>query len=109
MRVFGDRMLTAHHRKYFVDLARGTEVQAAFEAQLEIEGTKRSILSTMLNMPINDYRDGYRALCAPTTPAAVLADSREAGFVLPDIRCQPPGAGGQGRSRAVHPRRVPQR
>lgn len=72
MSVAGDRMLAAHHRKYFVDVGRGAEVQAAFEAQLEVEGTKRSILSTMRHMPVSDYRDGYRALGATAVPAHIV-------------------------------------
>lgn len=72
MRVVGDRTLAAHHRKYFVDLERGAEVQAAFEAQLEVEGTKRSILSTMRHMPIDDYREGYRALGAAAAPVHIV-------------------------------------
>lgn len=72
IRVLGDRMLAAHHRKYFVDIDRGADVQAAFEAQLEVEGTKRSVLSTMRHMPINDYRDGYRTLGAAATPVLIV-------------------------------------
>lgn len=72
MRVVGDRTLAAHHRKYFVDLARGAEVQAAFEAQLEVLGTKRSILSTMRHMPVDDYRDGYRRLGAARVPVHIV-------------------------------------
>lgn len=72
MRVFGDRMLSGHHRKYFVDPDRFTELQAAFEAQLEIDGTKRSIRSTMRHMPVNDYADGYRRLGQTAKPVLLV-------------------------------------
>lgn len=72
MRVLGDRMLSAHHRKYFLEPERFAELQAAFEAQLEIRGTKRSIRSTMLHMPVNDYAEGYRRLGRSGKPVLLV-------------------------------------
>ncbi len=72
MRVLGDRMLSAHHRKYFVEAEQASALQAAFEAQLEIRGTKRSIRSTMLHMPVNDDADGYRRLGRSGKPVLLV-------------------------------------
>lgn len=72
MRVLGDRMLSAHHRKYFVEPERASELQAAFEAQLEVHGTKRSIRSTMLHMPVNDFAEGYRRLGQSGKPVLLV-------------------------------------
>jgi pimeloyl-ACP methyl ester carboxylesterase len=80
MRVFGDRMLSKHHRKYFVEPDRFDDIQAAFEAQLEFEGTKRSIRSTMSHMPVRDHGDGYRKLGERQVPVLLVWGRQDQTF-----------------------------
>jgi pimeloyl-ACP methyl ester carboxylesterase len=72
MRVLGDRNLSSHHRKYFVEPAKFQDAQAAFEAQLAFNGTKRSIRSTMMNMPITGFCEGYRRLGDTKQPVLLV-------------------------------------
>jgi pimeloyl-ACP methyl ester carboxylesterase len=62
MRVAGDRQLSAHHRRYFYDPAPFAEYQRAYEDQLEVEGTKAAVLSTMRHTPVEAFLDRYEAL-----------------------------------------------
>jgi pimeloyl-ACP methyl ester carboxylesterase len=64
MKTFGDRSLAEHNRSYFVHPQRFTDFQARYEEQLEVEGTKHAILSTMRHAPVQGYVDGYRRLGA---------------------------------------------
>lgn len=72
MSAFGDEMLSEHHKKYFVDPERGRALQHAFEAQLEVIGTKRSIRSTMTRMPVTQYEEGYRRLGQSGKPVRIV-------------------------------------
>lgn len=71
MKTFGDRSLAAHNRKYFVDPEPFGEFQARFEAQLQVEGTKAAVLSTMRHTPVQAYLPGYERLGKTDTPVLI--------------------------------------
>jgi pimeloyl-ACP methyl ester carboxylesterase len=62
MKVVGDRTLAGHHRRYFHDAAPFQDFQRRFEAQLEFDGSKAAILSTLRHTPVQAFVDRYRAL-----------------------------------------------
>ena len=71
MKTFGDRSLAAHNRKYFVDPDPFDALQARFEEQLEVVGTKAAVLSTMRHTPVQSYVDGYARLGETDTPVLI--------------------------------------
>jgi len=43
-------------------MVMGAALQVQFEEQLQVEGTKAAVLSTMRHTPVQAYLDGYRRL-----------------------------------------------
>ena len=72
MSVVGDRQLLAHHRSYFHAPERFEEEHARFAAQLRYQGSKRAILETLRNAPLQSYLDGYERLGPAGVPVLVI-------------------------------------
>lgn len=96
MKVVGDDELAEHNRNYFHDPAPHADFQRAFEEQLRFEGSKQAILSTLQNMPVQSYLEGYLALAETELPVLVVWGRQDAAFpfehhaelkqVLPDAK-----------------------
>jgi pimeloyl-ACP methyl ester carboxylesterase len=80
MRVIGDRLLPAHHAKYFVHPEAFPEALDAYRAQLAFDGYKHAIVSTMRDMPMNDYHDGYAHLVPLGKPVLLLWGKEDRTF-----------------------------
>ena len=80
MSVVGDRQMLAHHRSYFHAPERFEEEHARFAAQLRYQGSKRAILQTLRNAPLQSYLDGYARLGRAGVPALVIWGTDDRAF-----------------------------
>lgn len=78
--VLGDRMLSAHQRRYVANPEKATVVDDAFRAQLRVRGTKAAILSTMREMPVRNYIDGFGALGRSGKPVLLIWGKNDQTF-----------------------------
>jgi pimeloyl-ACP methyl ester carboxylesterase len=80
MASFGDALLAAHQRRYFVHPERFEAQHALFGEQLRVRGSKRAILETLRRVPLQHYLDGYAALAAAARPVLVLWGTEDRAF-----------------------------
>jgi pimeloyl-ACP methyl ester carboxylesterase len=80
MRVFGDKSLAAHNRRYFFAPERFTEFQRRFVEQLRIKGSKHAILMTFRNVPLQSYLEGYERLGAVPVRKLVIWGKEDDAF-----------------------------
>jgi pimeloyl-ACP methyl ester carboxylesterase len=80
MTVFGDRTLATHNKKYYFAPDKYPDQHAKFAEQLEYKGYKSAILSTMRNMPMTDFTEGYRALGALGKPVMLVWGTQDRTF-----------------------------
>lgn len=60
--IMGRRALIAHYRNYFWNQQDVADAVSSYKSQFKFRGFKRALLSTVRNMPMNDYEEGYSAL-----------------------------------------------
>jgi pimeloyl-ACP methyl ester carboxylesterase len=80
MSLMGDQNLQAHNRKYFVRPDQFLEFQTKFALQLKIKGSKRAILSTYRNVPLQNYIDGYDEAAQQRRPVLVIWGMEDMSF-----------------------------
>lgn len=80
MRVFGDRNLAAHDRRYFFAPERFADFQQRFEEQLRVAGSKHAILMTFRNVPLQSYLDGYDRVGKTAVPKLVVWGKQDEAF-----------------------------
>lgn len=62
MNTVGGKNLKAHNRNYFYQPEKFASYHESYAEQMQYHGYKRSILSTMLHVPVKDFESGYEAL-----------------------------------------------
>lgn len=83
MTVFGHKNLAEHNRRYFFapETAPAFEaLQTGFEAQLLVRGTKKAILRTVRNAPLQSFGQGYAEAGKLAVPKLVVWGKEDGAF-----------------------------
>lgn len=80
MGVAGKRTLLGHNSRYFVAPEKFPELTDAYRDQLKYKGSKKAILSTMREMPVQDFEFGYRELGKSQTPVILVWGKQDQTF-----------------------------
>ncbi len=78
--VVGSSILAKRNREYFFESNNFEVYLKRFENQLRVPGSKQSILSTMRNMPVKAYLDGYRSLGQLQIPTLLVWGRNDISF-----------------------------
>lgn len=68
----GDKLLKARNRSYFFRPDDVPEMIAAYEDQLVFKGTRKAMLSTWRNMPLQSFDKGYAAVSTSRVPVLLI-------------------------------------
>lgn len=76
----GHKILLQRNKEYFYEPESFIEFLTHYEAQLRIKGSKRAILSTMRNMPVQNYLKGYTELATLEIPTLLVWGENDVSF-----------------------------
>lgn len=76
----GHNALMERNREYFYDPVLFEEFLISYEDQLRIKGSKKAILSTMRNMPVQNYIEGYSKLADLNIPTLLVWGEDDVSF-----------------------------
>lgn len=80
MRVAGQKSLADHDREYFYEPAKFKEFEDLFEEQLLVQGSKRAILQTLRNTPLQSFLPVYREVGRLGVPVQILWGVEDRAF-----------------------------
>ncbi|WP_428263330.1 alpha/beta fold hydrolase [Haliangium sp.] len=80
MSVVGDRQLVTHHRGYFEEPEAFSAYHDGFASMLRYRDTKRAILRTLRNAPLQSFLDRYRDFGRLGMPTLVVWGENDATF-----------------------------